>query len=76
MKIKQIIAIVTGIILVLVGGLWFLQGSDIVHIKPILCAADCTPITGHMPQWQIIGALTCLAGGFLVYIGFRRKHST
>jgi hypothetical protein len=75
MRTKHIIAIIIGIILVLVGGLWFLQGSDIVHIKPILCAANCTPITGHVPMWQIVGLITCFVGGLLLYIGLKHRHS-
>ncbi len=46
MKLKNIIAALLGTILALLGLLWFLQGSDLVHIKPILCFANCQPITG------------------------------
>jgi hypothetical protein len=74
MKIRHTIVMATGVLLALLGGLWFLQGSDIVHIEPILCAADCTPITGYAPQWQIIGALTCFVGLVLVYIGSRSRR--
>jgi hypothetical protein len=45
------------------GVLWFVQGSDLLHIEPVLCAADCEPLVGHQPLWQLVGAATFIAGG-------------
>lgn len=67
MNKKQIIANIFGIIILLLGLLWFLQGSDLVHIKPILCFADCQVITGQSLQWQIIGGITFIIGAFIMY---------
>jgi len=73
MNKKQIIAIIFGIIILLLGLLWFLQGSDLVHIKPILCFADCQPITGKSLQWQIIGAVAFVSGAFVIYKCLKNK---
>lgn len=73
MNKKQIIAIIFGIIILLLGLLWFLQGSDLVHIKPILCFADCEPITGISPQWQITGAITLIIGCLIVGVSLRGR---
>jgi hypothetical protein len=59
---KNIALIIFGIILSLLGILWFLQGSDLVHINPILCFADCTPITGKSATWQIAGGVVFVIG--------------
>ena len=40
-----------------VGCLWFLQGSDLVHIEPIACVGDSEPIVGRHPEWQVAGAV-------------------
>jgi ABC-type branched-subunit amino acid transport system permease subunit len=61
-KKKFIALIISGIILSFLGILWFLQGSDLVHINPILCFADCTPITGKSVTWQIAGGVVFVIG--------------
>lgn len=63
---KRIAVLVLGVILVPLGVLWFLQGSDIVHIKPILCFTDCEPVVGRSPTWQIHGILAFLLGAGLI----------
>ncbi len=71
MNIKRaglIIGIIFGAILALLGLLWFLQGADIVHIQPILCVANCQPITGVSPVWQMVGAIAFLAGTLATYM--------
>lgn len=73
MNKKSIAAIIFGIILALLGLLWFLQGSDLVHIKPILCFANCEPITGKSLQWQIVGSIVFIIGAFITFKGFKRS---
>jgi hypothetical protein len=51
-----------GVALILLGGLWALQGADLVRIGPILCVADCQPITGGSTMWLTIGIVTLLIG--------------
>jgi proline iminopeptidase len=46
----------------LLGGLWLLQGLGAVHVRPILCFADCAPVQGPSRTWAISGFLLVLAG--------------
>jgi hypothetical protein len=66
MKIKQIVFLLVGIIVALLGLLWFLQGMNIIHLRPILCFADCEPIIGKSMQWQITGAVTFVVGILII----------
>jgi len=62
MKIKQIVFLLIGVVVASLGLLWFLQGADIIHLKPLLCFANCEPITGKSLPWQIIGAIVFIVG--------------
>ena len=62
MKIKQIAFLIIGVIVALLGLLWFLQGADIIHPKPLLCFANCEPITGKSSLWQIVGVIAFIVG--------------
>jgi hypothetical protein len=75
MNKKQVIAIIFGIIISLLGLLWFLQGSDLIHIKPILCFAECQPITGKSLQWQIMGAVAFIVGALVIYKCLKNKKN-
>lgn len=55
-------ALVIGVIGVLLGGLWLLQGLGVVHVRPILCFADCAPIQEASSVWATIGFLALSAG--------------
>lgn len=69
---KRVFALGFGIVSVLLGGLWLLQGLGIVQVRPILCFADCAPIQGPSTVWAVVGALA-LALGLLCLIWFRGK---
>ncbi len=56
------VGLVFGVIAVLLGGLWLLQGLGLVHVRPILCFADCTPIQGPSATWAVVGALVLAVG--------------
>jgi hypothetical protein len=71
---RKSVRIVVGIGAVLLGLLWILQGADVVRIRPVLCVADCEPVTGGSPLWLTIGAVTCLVGLF-VASGLRLRRS-
>lgn len=75
MKWGSVLAMLFGVLLVALGGLWFLQGSDVVHLAPILCVANCEPLVGRSPQWQAAGAVAVLAGGVLVGVSARRTRN-
>lgn len=51
-----------GVIAVLLGSLWLLQGLGVVQIRPILCFVDCAPIQGASRTWTVIGFLMVAAG--------------
>jgi len=65
--------LVAGVIGVLLGGLWLLQGLGVVHIQPILCVADCAPIEGTSPTWAGIGFLMVAAGAIAIYYSLKRR---
>lgn len=56
-----------GLVLVLLGGLWFLQGTGLVTIAPILCVGDCEPLTGPSLPWALAGLVALLAGAALLW---------
>jgi len=67
------IALVAGVTAASLGGLWMLQGLGLVHIRPILCFADCAPIQGASIAWTIIGFLLVTAGVFAVFFSLKRR---
>lgn len=70
----RIIGRIFSIIAALLGGLWLLQGLGIVHLRPILCFADCAPVQGPSALWAVVGAIALIVGG----LGFvwSRKRAT
>jgi hypothetical protein len=68
---KQYALLLVGIIMTLLGSLWFLQGTGIVHLNPILCVAECEPMTGTSPLWATIGAIVSVGGILLIVKGLK-----
>ena len=66
--------ILFGVALTLLGLLWLLQGADRVHIRPILCVADCKPLEGGSVGWMTAGALVLVVGLLVVASGVRRRR--
>lgn len=62
----RIVRIVAGLVLVALGGLWVLQGADIIRIQPILCVANCEPLVGGSLTWLIVGLVTLVIGVLLL----------
>ncbi len=57
---------VIGVVLVLLGGLWFLQGMDVLRGN----------VMSGQTQWVFIGGIAALLGvGLLVFVN-RRRPST
>ena len=52
--------VVIGVLFTLLGTLWFLQGADLIHLKPVACVGDCTPIEGGSITWLLIGLATAM----------------
>lgn len=71
MSTRNILGIIIGVVLLSLGLLWFLQGSNVIHLNPILCVTNCQPITGYSPLWQIIGAITSIAGIGIIWINIK-----
>ena len=69
---KRAIRIAAGVLLAALGVLWALQGADLIRIDPILCFANCEPLTGGSITWLVVG-LVCLAIG--VYLLMPRNRS-
>ena len=59
-------------VLVALGVLWSLQGGGIVHVKPILCFADCAELQEASGQWLATGLGAVAAGAALAYFARRR----
>ena len=66
MNIKHLALLIIGVILTLLGSLWFLQGTGIVHLNPVMCVAECKQIIGTSPTWTVIGAVTSIVGMLIV----------
>ena len=71
----KIAASILGVIAILLGGLWFLQGVGIVRFPPILCVANCEPIEGPAPVWAIVGFVVFVAGVAALTYAVRRWRS-
>jgi hypothetical protein len=68
------VALFTGLIAALLGGLWLLQGLGIVHMQPILCFANCIPVQGPSATWAIIGGVTLAVGCVAMFWSMQRHQ--
>ena len=57
MNFRALARILFGVALTLLGLLWLLQGADLVHIRPILCVANCTPLEGPTTWVPVPGSV-------------------
>ncbi|MCF6468568.1 hypothetical protein FAF44_09245 [Nonomuraea sp. MG754425] len=76
MRWRRAARIVGGTLLILLGLLWILQGADVVQIDPILCVADCRPVTGGSPGWLAAGVVAAAVGIVLVMMRPRQRRAT
>lgn len=74
MNAKATVLTILGSIVALLGTLWIVQGLGLIQIGPVLCVADCEPISGNSVQWTVIGALALFAGIGSVKAGLRRVN--
>ena len=72
----RIAVVILSILAILLGGLWLLQGSGLVQVRPILCFADCKPLQGASLVWAIVGAIVLAAGGFGVTWARQRRTAS
>ena len=73
MKFPALARILFGVALTLLGLLWLLQGADLVHIRAILCVANCTPLEGGSVGWITAGTLVLVVGVLMIVSGVRRR---
>lgn len=71
--VNRLLQIFAGLLIAL-GALWSVQGAGIVHLKPILCVADCTELQGESGQWLAMGIGAIALGGGLWYLARRRAR--
>jgi hypothetical protein len=67
-----------GILLILLGVLWSLQGADLIRLEPVACVANCEPLTGPSTTWLLAGLATASLGlivtiGCIRHLGHQRK---
>jgi hypothetical protein len=70
------LTLVSGLIASALGGLWLLQGLDVVHVRPLLCLSDCVPVRGPSPRWAILGAALFAAGVAAVWSALKRQSNS
>ena len=72
---RRVAPLLFGTILALLGLLWLLQGMGMIHLRPLLCFAECEPITGTSSLWRGVGAVAFAVGVFVIGVGVRRLNS-
>jgi hypothetical protein len=70
--VKFLAATSIGIILVIIGLVWFLQGTGILQLCPILCFADCECVTGGSRFWEAAGIIAVITGAVIVWLSVSR----
>ena len=66
------IGTIIGAVLVLLGGLWLLQGSGLITIAPIACIGACEPLDGPSLPWAMTGVIALAGGAALILLSLRR----
>ena len=72
MKFKYFAGILVGGLIAFLGLLWFLQGTGILHLRPILCVTNCEELVGTSPTWAIAGAVAFIIGSIIAATSVRR----
>ncbi|HIH02995.1 MAG TPA: hypothetical protein HA263_03780 [Methanoregulaceae archaeon] len=74
MDLKRVVGAIVGLVLAVLGLLWFLQGTGVVRMCPVLCFADCECVEGGSRFWEIAGAITSGIGAILAGVSLRRGN--
>lgn len=72
-KVWTLLQLALALALIGLGTLWFLQGTGLLVIAPILCVGECEPLQGPSLTWSLIGLATLSAGGLMLARRFRRR---
>lgn len=70
-NVTKFALVLVGIIAILLGLLWFLQGTATLQMCPILCFVDCECLTGGSLLWELVGLIVLFIGIAVFYIGLR-----
>lgn len=70
---KQI-PLIVGVISILLGGLWLLQGLGLVQVRPVLCFVDCAAVQGPSSKWAIVGFIVVAFGCLTLYRWLKRLN--
>jgi len=71
----KIVLTASAVLLIMIGALWALQGANLIHLRPILCFADCEEIRGESIQWLVTGLVAIVLGVAMGYAAWRRAKS-
>lgn len=63
-----------GLLALLLGALWLLQGTGLIHIRPILCVANCEEVQRPSAVWAAAGLILAIIGAWAMRYGFRRPR--
>lgn len=74
MNLRRVVGAIVGSVLAMLGLLWFLQGTGVVRVCPVLCFADCECVTGGSRFWEVAGVITFTIGVMLAWISLRRGN--
>jgi hypothetical protein len=68
----RVVAAVVGVILLLLGLLWFLEGAAIVRFCPVLCFVDCECVMSESLLWEGVGAIVFIVGLTIIGVIVKR----
>lgn len=74
MNAKGVIGVLLGTFVAVLGLLWFLQGTGILRMRPILCIANCEEVVGPSLTWAVAGAVAFIIGIVVVAVSVRRAN--
>lgn len=72
MNAKGVVGALLGAFIGFLGLLWFLQGTGILRMRPILCIANCEEVVGPSLTWAAVGAVALIIGAIVVAVSVRR----
>jgi len=74
MNVKEVVGALIGAFVAFLGLLWFLQGTGILRMRPILCIANCEEVVGPSLTWAVAGAVAFIIGIVVVAVSVRRAN--
>ncbi len=75
MNAKGVVGALLGAFIGFLGLLWFLQGTGILRMRPIVCIANCEEVVGPSPTWAAAGAVALIIGAIVVAVSVRRGRT-